>query len=273
MNKKFILFLLVIVIGISYLFNLEKVIQNKLSLLNKSIQSTYINIFVSINSAIDKYINQIDYIAQLKASNEKHLKYQSLYETTKHSLIELNKNINIIKSLDLQLEKVKVLSYYTFDDFSRVVIDKKNFVNSKIYALITFDGYSAGIVLNKKDSAIAYLNENAKCNYTVFIGENNVPGITSGILDDGQVLIKYVPIWQNVAVGDEVITSSMDNIFPYGIKVGKVTSIDIQDNIQEVVVMPYAKNLGNRDYYLYGDITENEQSPNEQKSVIKKSSL
>ena len=273
MNKKFILFLLLVIIGVTYLFDLEKVIQNKFSLLNKSIQSTYINIFVSITNSIDKYINQVDYITQLKTSNEKHLKYKSLYETTKSSLNELNKNIDIIKPLNLDLEKVKVLSYYKFNDFSRVLIDKKDFKNSKIYALITFDGYSAGIVLNKENSAIAYLNENAKCNYTVFIGKDNVPGITSGIQEDGQLIIKYVPIWQNVTIGDEVITSSMDNIFPYGIKVGKVTSIDIQDNIQEVVVMPYAKNLGNRDYYLYGNSTEDEKSNEVQKIVTKNNSL
>ena len=256
MNKKFILFLLILVIGISYLFNIERVIQNKLSVLNKAIQSTYIGIFVSINNSIDKYITQLDYINQLRISNEENLKYKTLYNTAVNSLEELNKNINIIKPLDLQLEKVKVLSYYKFNDYTRVVIDKNDLDSTKIYALITFDGYSAGIVLNKQNTAIAYLNENNKCNYTVFIGENNVPGITSGIEDDGQLIIKYVPIWQNIAIGDEVITSNMDNIFPFGIKVGKVTSIDIQDNIQEVVVMPYAKNLGNRDYYLYSSDIE-----------------
>jgi len=253
MNKKFILFVLVLVISIGYLFNIERVIQEKLSLLNKSIQSTYINIFVTINNSIHKYISQIDYISQLQTSNEENLRYKTLYETTVNSLNELNKNINIIEPLNLDLEKVKVLSYYKFNDYSRVVINKKDLDKSKIYALITFDGYSAGIVLNKSASSIAYLNENAKCNYTVFIGENNVPGITSGIQEDGQIIIKYVPIWQNIKLGDEVITSSMDNIFPFGIKVGKVTKIDIQDNIQEIIVAPYAKNIGNRDYYLYSN--------------------
>ena len=269
MNKKFILFVLIVIISISYLFNIEKLIQNKLSILNKSLQSTYIDIFVSINNTIHKYITQTDYITQLKNSNDEHLKYKIMYDTTLNSFNELNKNINITKPLDFNLEKVKVLSYYTFDDYSRVVIDKKDFNSRKIYALITLDGYSAGIVLNKMNSAIAYLNENAKCNYTVFIGENNVPGITSGIQQDGQIVIKYVPIWQNVSLGDEVITSSMDNIFPYGIKVGKVTSIDIQDNIQEVIVKPYAKNLGNRDYYLYGNDLENKTAVDEKNNSKK----
>lgn len=219
-------------------------------MLNQSVQTTYINIFVTVNASIEKYLNQINYIEQLKESNEKHLKYKLLYDLKANELEEFN-NQNISEPLDLKLEKVKVLSYYKFNDYSRVIIDQKDLNSSKIYSLITFDGYSAGIVLNKNETSIAYLNENIKCNYTVFIGENNVPGITSGILDNGQLLIKYVPIWQNIMIGDEVITSSMDKIFPYGVKVGKVTQIDIQDNIQEVLVEPYAKTQGNRNYYLY----------------------
>jgi len=253
MNKKFTLFLIILTIGILYIFNIERVIQHKLSVLNKSIQSTYINFFVSINSSLDKYLNQLDYITQLKTSNETHLKYKLLYDTKVSELTELNQNLKIMDSYqsDLKLDKVKVLSYYKFNDYSRVIIDKEDLNTSKIYSLITVDGYSAGIVLNKNDISIAYLNANDRCNYTVFIGENKVPGISSGIMQDGKMLIKYVPIWQNVAIGDEVITSSMDSIFPFGIKVGKVTDISIKDNIQEVMILPYANTLGNRDYYLY----------------------
>jgi rod shape-determining protein MreC len=253
MNKKFSLFLIILTIGILYIFNIERVIQHKLSVLNQSIQSNYLNIFVSVNNAIDKYIYQLEYIDELKKTNNSHLKYKLLYDSKLSELNELNKNVDIIKStkLEFKLNKVKVLSYYKFNDHSRVIIDKKDLNTTKIYSLITFDGYSAGIVLNKNNISIAYLNENERCNYTVFVGKENAPGITSGIYNNGNILIKYVPIWKNVSIGDEVITSSMDSIFPYGIKVGKVTDITIKDNIQEVLVLPYAKTLGNRDYYLY----------------------
>lgn len=253
MNKKFALFLIILTIGILYIFNIERVIQHKLSMLNKSIQSTNINFFVSLNATLDKYLNQLDYITQLKTSNETHLKYKLLYDSKVSELTELNKNIKLSKSFksDLKLEKVKVMSYYKFNDYSRVIIDKKDLNSTKIYSLITLDGFSAGIVLNKNDISIAYLNENERCNYTVFIGKENAPGITSGIHIDGKILVKYVPIWQKVTIGDQVTTSSMDNIFPFGIKVGKVTDITIKDNIQEVLISPYAQTHGNRDYYLY----------------------
>ena len=260
MIKKFTLFIIILTIGILYAFNVEKLMQNKLSILNTSIQSIYINFITLINNSINKYITQLDYIDELQTSNENHLKYKVLYDTKTSQMRELDKNTQILKlnQDNFNYEKVKVLSYFKFNDFSRVIIDKKNLDKTKIYSLITFDGYSAGIVLNKNDIPIAYLNNNERCNYTVFIGEEKVPGITSGITNEGKILIKYVPIWQKVTIGDEVITSSMDSIFPFGIKVGKVTDISIQDNIQEILIKPYANTLGNRDYYLYDNSKTNE---------------
>jgi len=253
MNKKFTLFLIILIVSILYISNADRLIQNKLAVLNKFIQSSYINIFVSINSTINKYLNQLDYINQLKKSNDLHLKYKLLYDIKISELDELNKisKKTVVNTINIQLNEVKVLSYYKFNDNSRVLIDTQDLNSSKIYSLMTHDGYSAGIVLNKNNTFLAYLNNNDKCNYTVFIGKENVPGITSGISKNGNLLIKYVPIWKKVSLGDEVITSSMDSIFPFGVKVGKVTKINIKDNIQEVLVLPYAKILGTRKYYLY----------------------
>ena len=256
MNKKFTLFFIILTISILYIFNIEKFIQNKLSVLNNTIKSTYITIFSSINQTIDTYLNQIDYIKELEITNDINQKYKLLYYAKQNELKDLNANVQLITSYDsdLDLKKVKVLSYYKFNDNSRVTIDQNDLNSSNIYSLITFDGYSAGIVLNKNGSSIAYLNNNDRCNYTVFIGEENAPGITSGFDATGQLLIKYVPIWKKVSIGDEVITSSMDSIFPFGIKVGKVTDIKVKDNIQEILVLPYAKTIGKRDYYLYNNL-------------------
>jgi cell shape-determining protein MreC len=80
-------------------------------------------------------------------------------------------------------------------------------------------GISSAIALKQDNKTIALLNQNKKCNYTVFIGKKQVPGITSGVTKDNKMLIKFIPIWKHINIDDEVITSGMDKIFPYGIKV------------------------------------------------------
>ncbi len=239
-----------IFIAILYFFNVEKLIIRQVSALSNTIKYTYINTIVSISNSVNKYIFQLDYIDQLVKLNQINLQYKALYEKNLNILMELNKNIEIDIKPELQYKKVRVLSYYKFNDHSQVILDLENNIDN-ISALITYDGFSAGIALNKDNNSIAYLNQHKRCNYTVFIGDENAPGITSGMQDDGNIIVKYVPIWKNVKINDEVITSSMDSIFPYGIKVGKVTDIKINENTKNITVVPYANTLGNRDYYIY----------------------
>jgi len=260
MNKKFVLFLLTIIIGILYLFSVDRLITSKLVSLNNSIKSFYINSFVFVNESINKYFNQLDYIDELKKSNDENQLYKVLYEKQSNYIKEINQN-KIDKSENKEnYQEVKVISYHTFNDHTRVILDVDIENRSNINALITYDGYSAGIVLSKFDKTIAYLNQNKKSNYTVYIGEENAPGITSGTNYDGNIIIKYVPIWKNIKLDDEVITSSMDSIFPYGIKVGKVVEIINHENTNEVIVQPYAKTLGSREFYLYSSVEKSSSS-------------
>lgn len=253
MNKKFVFFLLVFGIVISYLFSFEKVIVNKIYMLNSTISSAFIELFIYTNETFNKYFNQLGYIEQLKSENEKNIQYKLMYEKKVEELNSLQKDFKISTEKKLNYERVKVLSYYNFKDHSKVLIDKKLNNNEKIYPLITIDGYSAGIVLTKHKKTVAYLNQNEKCNYTVYIGENDTPGISSGTTENGDIIVKYVPIWKEIALNDEVITSSMDAIFPFGIKVGKVIDIKVYENTKEVLVKPYAKTLGERDFFIMDD--------------------
>jgi len=251
MNKKLVLFALSIFLSISYLLNIDILLKRYLLKLSNNIQETYINIFISIENSVDKYLNQINHIEKLEKANKTLKHYKILYEIEKNKYDELNKISKIVKPIkNFKLRKVEVLSYVKMRDFSKVILDVNDIDTQKIYALLTLDGFSAGIVLSSKDITIAYLNQHKKCNYTVFIGKNNIPGITSGMIND-KILIKFIPIWKHIKVGDEVITSSMDSIFPYGIKVGKVTKVIKGDNTQEVLVQPYANVLGNRFFYMY----------------------
>ncbi|MEA2050485.1 MAG: rod shape-determining protein MreC [Campylobacterota bacterium] len=251
MNKKLLIFFIFLIIGFSYLFNIDRVVRNQLYSINTFISSTYINILISTQSSISKYFNQLEYIDQLISKNEKNQRYKTLYETTKKELDQIKDFENEdFKKSKYNLKKVKVLSYYKFNDHSKVILDTNIIKKNRINSLITYDGFSAGIVLNKDDKTIAYLNNNKKCNYAVFIGKENAPGITSGMTKDGLLIIRYIPLWKKISIDDEVFASGMDNIFPQGIKVGKVLSIKENEHTKEVLVQPYAKLSKQRYFYL-----------------------
>jgi rod shape-determining protein MreC len=57
------------------------------------------------------------------------------------------------------------------------------------------------------------------------IQRTRVTGIISGNLGAG-ARVRYLPLMADVVVGDEVVTSGMGGVFPKGILIGKITSVE-----------------------------------------------
>jgi rod shape-determining protein MreC len=66
-----------------------------------------------------------------------------------------------------------------------------------------------------------------------------VTGIVIGNLEAG-LRVRYLPLLADVVVGDEVVTSGMGGVFPKGIPVGRVTSVERKSGalFQEAVLQP-----------------------------------
>ena len=62
----------------------------------------------------------------------------------------------------------------------------------------------------------------------VLIQRTRVRGIVSGLLEKGAIL-KYVKRADDVQVGDRIVTSGLDGIFPKGVSVGRVTRVSRKD--------------------------------------------
>ncbi len=247
MNKKLFFSITLILVLLSYIFNIDKKITQNLSILNTNIKSFYISNLLSAENFISQYFNQIDQITTLKYQLSQNEKYKVLY-------LQENYDEKIIKKNNLKI--AQVVSYVEFNDFSKIILTS-NFEIKNIAALITKDGYSAGIARIENSQIIGYLNHHVLCNYAIFIGENKIPGITHGIKSEKYIKIKFIPLWQSVKVGDEVVTSGMDSIFPKNIKVGKIIRVkQIASDSQEAIVEPYA-NVYNEDYFYIKETPSN----------------
>jgi rod shape-determining protein MreC len=62
----------------------------------------------------------------------------------------------------------------------------------------------------------------------VLVQRTRVRGIVSGLLERGAIL-KYVKRADDVQVGDRIVTSGLDGIFPKGVSVGLVTRVSRKD--------------------------------------------
>ena len=93
-----------------------------------------------------------------------------LPKTNLRNMFHMKRNEN------LQLQRIKVLSNYTLYEPSIVRFDHNIDINATITPIITYDGFSAGILIKKENYPLGYLNKNPKCNYAVYIGKENAPG-------------------------------------------------------------------------------------------------
>jgi len=249
MNSKIFFILLLIASMVGYLFNFDKDITHFISTKTDSVKNAYMKQLTYFKDITNKYFYQLDTIEQYQTTIDKNQNFKLLFQATNNELKTLEQELNASEAIEFDTIYTKVVSYININDFSKVVIDKK-IPHKSIYPLLTPEGYAAGIVLQKDDRPIAYLNNNEKCNYAVFIGNINAPGITAGVNSNGEIIIKHIPKWFNINKGDSVITSGMDHIFPTGMKVGVVTNIETLIDTKKAYIKPYTDVLTRKHFYM-----------------------
>lgn len=195
------------------------------------------------------YFYQADTIRRLKKEN-KYLKEDNIVlDTFAAEVVNLSKFKSYEGENSPKVETVRAIAYASLPDFNKVWIDFKDFNSSKIYGLI-YNGTTAGIVVEKNgQQSLALLNGDSKCSYSVYVGSREYPGIAMGKRSDLMV-VKYIPSWADIEVGDEVFTSGLDNIFFEGIKVGTVKNVRNFNVYKEVEIEPFYNSLKPDYFYI-----------------------
>lgn len=259
--KKIIFLALFLIAILSYIFKIDELLVNKFSFL-QDIKVGYIEKMVNISSSFEKYFNQANHIEKLQDENKILQEYKALYNITKSQLDALKELVskNEIYDISFNIELARVFSYINFNDFTKVLLDKKP-TSNKILGLIS-ENYAAGIVINQDNKSVALLNGNKDCSYAVFIGESRSPGIIMALEKEEELQIKFIPITSMIKEGDEVITSGMDNIFYEGLKVGKVTEITELADMKIAKVKPYINATEKRYFYVFDSLNQERKEIN-----------
>lgn len=253
--RKILFILLLVLASLSYLFEVDDLITKKITFLN-DLKMLYLDKVLVISSNMEKHFKQAETIEKLRVENNELKEYKILYNTTQKQLDSLkNFLVNIqFPQTNSKIELIKVLSYVNYNDFTKVLLDREATNDESILGLIS-DNYAAGIAINKNGNSIGLLNGNKDCSYAVFIGANKIPGIVTSSVDNKEELfIKFIPLWSEIAKGDEVVTSGMDNIFFEGLKVGRIEEIKILPEMKIATVKPYINVLKKKYFYSYKNI-------------------
>ncbi len=248
MNKKLFTYLLTLLALFMGALYYTKTIQSPLLSSLNNIKITYHAITQSIQNSIDKHFFQAQEITKLKEKLQKYENNHLVMQQLASEIDDMHKENNSTLATDPKIELVRAISYEKFGNLNRVWLDVPDYNSSKIYGLI-YKEMVAGIVIPKDSKALALLNSDIKSTYAVYIGNSKAPGIAHG--NNGKnLIVSFIPAWFNIKVGDEVITSGLDDIFFKGLKVGRVLSISTSQGYQNAVVEQYYKSSEPSYFYL-----------------------
>ncbi len=237
MNKEsfglFILFALLLSGAIYY----GSFIQNPLLSFMNSIKNGYHVSVESVTNTYNEHFNQKNTIIRLRSELQKYEKNHLIMHQFATELNDLFQESNASFAPSPKVELVRALSYVRFGDINKLWLKMDDFNDSKVYGLIHKER-AAGIVVSKNNRPMALLNDDYKCAYAVYVGENRAPGIVHG-QNEKNMIVEFIPTWITISVGDEVITSGMDTLFFKGIKVGKVLSVQQSQGYQNAIIEPY----------------------------------
>ena len=91
--------------------------------------------------------------------------------------------------------------------------------------VIATGGVVGKLIASSRNASRVMLLNDHNCAIDAFVQRSRVRGIVSGVADDG-VMLKYVERTADIKVGDAVITSGLDGVFPRGLLIGSISAIE-----------------------------------------------
>jgi rod shape-determining protein MreC len=210
---------------------------------------------VSFHESVDTHFEQAQRIKELKIENEQLQKAGMANVALRNEIVKLSAAYSSKFVVNPKLVRVSVISYAQIPEFRRLWIDYQTNDKEKIYGLIypspnKLEPFTAGIAVDQNNkNRLAILNSDSLCSYTVVIGASMAPGIAMG-KGSREMIVRFIPYWMDIKVGDEVTTSGLDTIFYPGIKVGRVKNILNDSAYKEAIIDPYYQNNSHSYFYL-----------------------
>jgi len=143
-------------------------------------------------------------------------------EQTDKRLAEL---LNFRSTLEGSVQAAQIIGRDPLPWFSTVIIDKgtASGVNKSMAVLSPF-GVVGQTTTVSANSAKVLLVTDHNSGIDAVVQRSRARGIVEGALDGGCVM-KYLKRGEEVQVGDRIVTSGLDGIFPKGIMIGEVTHV------------------------------------------------
>jgi len=251
-TRLIIIAILLLILTVLLSRNDARITDTLLSAINP-IKQSYKNFTQNLEDKSHSYIFQKESIEKLSRENRilrKRLLEQMHYMEQVKNIYDVLPDLSRLPVASISI--VETISYVKLNSFSQVILTKpKNLIKNKLYGIVQ-GKVVAGTARVHSNQLYGYLTSDEKCRFSVFIGKSNAPGIALGHKKN-EMVIKFIPKWHNVQVGDKVITSGLDDIFFADIPVGIVTKVEVQSSYTVAHIKTYSDIFHPKTFFLIND--------------------
>jgi rod shape-determining protein MreC len=150
----------------------------------------------------------------------------------------LERLLELRDRLSLQTSAAEIIAASATPDFRTVTIDKGSLHGLKAdMAVIAPAGVVGRVVTPTGRASKVQLLVDRNAAAGVLIERSRAQGVALGSGDD-RLRLEYVAETGDVVVGDVVVTSGIDGIYPKGLVVGRVESVDKKGTYRQIAVRP-----------------------------------
>ncbi len=251
-TRLIVITILLLVLAVLLSRNDERISNILLEFINP-VKQNYKQITNSIKEKGQSYLYQQESIERLNKEN-RNLKKRLLEQT--HYIRQIKDVYRVLPQLNYlpahNVSIVQTISYIKLNSFSQINLTQPlKLKENKLYGLIQGKVVGGTAKLHHKQLN-GYLTSDPKCRFSVFIGKKHAPGIAIG-LKENTMIVKFIPKWHKINVGDKVVTSGLDQIFYEGIPVGKVAKVETQSSYKVAYIKTYDDVYHPKTFFLIND--------------------
>lgn len=190
----------------------------------------------TIDGAADIWNNYI-YLVNLKQENETLkgivVKLKQENNGYKENLLADNRLrdfFSFAENMPISFKAANVIGVNHLDWFHTVTVDKGSEDGIiKGMAALTASGIVGRIIESYPKTAKVLLAVDPRSNIDVVIQRTRIKGIAEG-KGDNRLILKYVQQFEDVQIGDVVVSAGIGGVFPKGIMVGEVVKVEKADD-------------------------------------------
>ena len=201
-------------------------------------------------------------LSDLRAENEQLRSRNAELEETNQSTQRLQGLLDLKNNYNLQSTGARVISGSTDSFNNTIVIDKGTSSGLAVGMPVVDSGGVIGQIIEcGPTTSTVRLITDEKSGVAAMVQSSRAQGMLMGSASR-QITLNLINTNQKVAVGDTVVTSGLGGVFPKGLPLGKVTSVEAAPGsiYYTIVIEPYGNVSSNEEVMVITSLSEEQKA-------------